>query len=140
MSYILDTNVVSELVAAQPNARVLQWIQTVDETQVFLSVIAVGELKKGIDRLPGSKRKEALDQWLREDLLVRFQNQLLPIDADTMLLWGAINARLEAMGRPISAVDGLLAATALQHRATLVTRNTGHFENTGVLLLNPWIE
>jgi len=138
MNYILDTNVISELAAARPNPAVIEWIQTVDANQVFLSVITVGELKKGIEKLPDSDRKAALDRWLHEDLLVRFENHLLAIDQQTMLAWGALVARLEALGRPISAIDSLLAATALQRQYTLVTRNTAHFENTGAALLNPW--
>lgn len=138
MNYILDTNVISELVAAQPDPKVIGWLEEVDPDQVFLSVIAIGELKKGIDKLPNSRRKEMLDQWLREDLLVRFQNHILPIDIETMIYWGSMNARLEAIGRPISAIDGLLASTAEQTHFTLVTRNTGYFANTGILLKNPW--
>lgn len=140
MNYILDTNVISELIAPKPNSNVTRWIEGVDSDHVFISVITVGELKKGIDKLPDSKGKEMLDQWLREELLVRFQDHLLSIDTDTMLLWGSLNARLETMGRPISAVDGLLAATAIQYRYTLVTRNSAHFVNTGILLYNPWEE
>lgn len=138
MNYILDTNVISELVAAQPNPKVLQWIEEVDPDNIFLSVIAIGELKKGIEKLPESKRKELLNTWLHEDLLIRFQEHILPIDTETMLLWGTMNAQLEAAGRPISAIDALLAATAKQHHSTLVTRNTAHFGNTNILLYNPW--
>ena len=140
MNYILDTNVISELVAAQPNPKVIRWIEDVDPDKIFLSVIAIGELKKGIDKLPESKRKDLLDVWLHEDLLIRFQDHILPIDTETMLTWGAMNAQLEAAGRPISAIDALLAATAQQHHCTLVTRNTAHFGNTGILLHNPWHE
>lgn len=138
MNLILDTNVISEMVAARPNPKVIEWIQTVDSNQAFLSVIAVGEIMKGIEKLPASERKAALELWLREDLLVRFENQLLPIDHQTMLVWGRLVARLDSIGRPISAIDSLLAATALQWEYTLVTRNTSHFQNTGIELLNPW--
>ena len=138
MNHILDTNVISELVAVRPNPNVIKWIQTVDSDQVFLSVIAIGELTKGIEKLPDSDRKSALGHWLIEDLLVRFENHLLVIDHQTMLIWGKMIARLESIGRPISAIDGLLAATALQWEYTLVTRNTSHFEWTGVGLYNPW--
>ena len=138
MNYILDTNVISELVSAQPNSNVIHWMEEADPESIFLSVIAIGGLKKGIEKLPNSKRKESLDKWLHEDLLVRFQNHLLSIDAETMLIWGSINARLEIAGRPISAIDSLLAATAQQHNFTLVTRNTTHFGNTGIILINPW--
>ncbi len=140
MNYILDTNVISELVAAQPNPNVIQWIEEVDPDTIFLSVIAIGELKKGIEKLPKSKRKELLDRWLHEDLLTRFEEHILPIDTETMLLWGTLHAQLEAAGRPISAMDALLAATTQQHHCTLVTRNTAHFVNTGIPLKNPWEE
>jgi predicted nucleic acid-binding protein len=138
VNLILDTNVISEMVAARPNPKVIEWIQTVDSNQAFLSVIAVGEIMKGIEKLPASERKAALELWMREDLLVRFENQLLPIDHQTMLVWGRLVARLDSIGRPISAIDSLLAATALQWEYTLVTRNTSHFQNTGIELLNPW--
>ena len=138
MNYILDTNVISELVAARPNPKVVDWIQSVESNQVFLSVIAIGELKKGIEKLPDSDRKVKLDQWLHEDLLVRFEDQILIIDQETMLIWGRLVAQLEMIGRPISAIDSLLAATALQWQYTLVTRNTAHFAMAGIALLNPW--
>lgn len=138
MNYILDTNVISELVAARPNPNVVEWIQSVDSNQVFLSVLSIGELKKGIEKLADSDRKLKLDIWLHEDLLVRFENHLLVIDLQTMLTWGILVARLEATGRSISAIDSLLAAIALQRQYTLVTGNTGHFDRTGVELLNPW--
>ena len=138
MNYILDTNVISELVAARPNQKVVDWIQSVESNQVFLSVIAIGELKKGIEKLLDSDRKEKLDQWLHEDLLVRFEDQILIIDQETMLIWGRLVAQLEMIGLPISAIDSLLAATALQWQYTLVTRNTAHFAMAGIALLNPW--
>jgi predicted nucleic acid-binding protein len=138
VNYILDTNVISELVAVRPNPKVVDWIQSVESNQVFLSVIAIGELKKGIEKLIDSDRKEKLDEWLHEDLLVRFENQILIIDQETMLIWGQLIAHLEMIGRPISAIDSLLAATALQWQYTLVTRNTAHFAMAGIVLLNPW--
>ncbi len=138
MNYILDTNVISELVAARPDPKVAEWIQSVDSDHIFLSVIAIGELQKGIEKLPDSDRKSKLDHWLQEDLLVRFENHLLSIDLQTMLIWGRLNAQLESIGRPISAIDSLLAATALQWQFTLVTRNTSHFAQSGVFVINPW--
>jgi predicted nucleic acid-binding protein len=138
VNYILDTNIISELVAARPNSKVVDWIQSVESNQVFLSVIAIGELKKGIEKLLDSDRKVKLDQWLHEDLLVRFEDQILIIDQETMLIWGRLVAQLEMIGRPISSIDSLLAATALQWQYTLVTRNTAHFAMAGIVLLNPW--
>ncbi len=140
MKTIFDTNVISELVAAQPDPKVIQWIEAVDPEAIFLSVITIGELQKGIEKLPESKRKELLNAWLHEDLLTRFQDHILSIHPETMLLWGTLNAQLEAAGRPIPAMDALLAASAKQHHCTLVTRNTAHFENAGIPVKNPWVE
>jgi tRNA(fMet)-specific endonuclease VapC len=138
VNYILDTNVISELVAARPYTKVIDWIQSVDPDHVFLSVIVVGELKKGIEKLPDSDRKAALYQWLHGDLLAQFETHFLTIDVETMLVWGKLIAQMESLGRSISAIDSLLAATALQWKYILVTRNTVHFAQTGISLLNPW--
>lgn len=138
MNFILDTNVISELVAARPNLNVIEWIQATDSDRIFLSVISIGEIKKGIEKLPNSDRKVTLEHWLQEDLLAQFTDQLLSIDVQTMLIWGKLVAQLEKLGRPISAIDALLAATAQQWGFTLVTRNTVHFQDTGINLLNPW--
>jgi tRNA(fMet)-specific endonuclease VapC len=138
MNYILDTNVISELVKTQPNPGVIRWIDTVDPEAVYLSVITIGELKKGIAKMQDSQHKTALEVWLKEDLLVRFQDHLLPIDTAVMLAWGSLIARMEAVGNPIPAIDSLLAATAAQNECTLVTRNVGDFKHTGILLLDPW--
>jgi tRNA(fMet)-specific endonuclease VapC len=138
MNYILDTNVISELVASQPDANVIRWIESIDPQNVYLSVITVGELKKGMEKLPDSRRKTDLEAWLINDLLVRFQDQLLPIDTSVMLTWGSLVARMEALGKLMPAIDSLLAATTLHSGSTLVTRNVGDFEGAGVSLLNPW--
>lgn len=138
MSYLLDTNVISELVASQPNPHVTSWIASLDPESVFLSVITVGELKRGVEKLSDSRRKIVLADWLTGDLLIRFGDHILPIDVPVMLTWGALVARLEALGKPIPAIDSLLAATAVEAGLTLVTRNVHHFEAIGVSLLNPW--
>jgi len=138
MNYILDTNVISELVASQPDANVTRWIESIDPQNVYLSVITVGELKKGIEKLPDSPRKTALEAWLINDLLVRFQDHLLPIDTSVMLTWGALVARMEALGKPMPAIDALIAATTLHSRYTLATRNVRDFEHAGISILNPW--
>jgi predicted nucleic acid-binding protein len=138
MNYILDTNVISELVAAHPDDNVTHWIDTVDPERVFLSVITIGELKRGIEKLADSRRKGQLDRWLNEDLLVRFQDHLLAIDVDVMLAWGDLTARLEAIGKPVPAIDSLIAASAAQSGFTLVTRNVADFAHTGISVFNPW--
>ena len=138
MNYILDTNVVSELVAREADQKVIDWIDSIDSESVFLSVITIGEIKKGIEKLPDSKRMKILESWLEEDLLVRFRGRILPLGIPVMLMWGRLVARLEREGKPIPAIDSLLAATAAQTGFTLVTRNTAHFEPAGISVLDPW--
>jgi tRNA(fMet)-specific endonuclease VapC len=138
MNYLLDTNVISELAARQPNPGVIAWIQSVDENRLYLSAITIGEIKKGVEKLPTSARKETLQSWLANDLLQRFEYRILAIDTDVMLIWGELTARLESNGRVLPAIDSLIAALALSGDFTLVTRNTADFDGTGVKVLNPW--
>lgn len=139
MRNILDTSVISELVAIQPDPSVMGWIENVDPEDVYLSVITIGELKKGIAKIPNSQRKTILENWLIDDLLVRFQDHLLSIDTDIMMMWGSLITRMETIGKPMPAINSLLAATAAQNEYTLVTRNIRDFEHTGILLLDPWV-
>ena len=138
MRYLLDTCVVSELVARQPDPRVVQWVDSVDEERLFLSSITIGEIKKGIEKLVDSDRGVVLAEWLEDELLVRFRDKVLPIDAAVMLVWGELVADLEKQGKPMPAIDSLLAAAALQGKLTLVTRNEGDFAYCGVAVVNPW--
>jgi tRNA(fMet)-specific endonuclease VapC len=138
MNYILDTNVISELVAVQPNPQVIQWIDSIPAEHFYLSVITIGELVKGIEKLPESARQQTLINWLHSELLVRFQDRLLALDVQTLIIWGQLVARLEAVGRPLPAIDSLLAATAAAAGFTLVTRNVNDFIDTGIAVLNPW--
>ena len=139
MNYLLDTNVLSELTAKDPDSNVVAWVENIDQENIFLSVIAVGELKKGIEKLPGSRRKKDLISWLENDLLVRFGERVIPLDLPVMLVWGTMVAQLEKAGTPLPAIDSLLAASASQGGFTLVTRNTKDFEPAGIPLINPWI-
>lgn len=138
MSFLLDTNVISELVASKPNPGVIHWLENLDSEDVFLSVVTIGELKRGIEKLSDSNRKKTLSDWLTGDLLIRFGDQVLPIDVPVILTWGTLVASMEAKGKPIPAIDSLLAATATQFGLTFVTRNIRHFEESGISLLNPW--
>ena len=138
MRYLLDTCVISELVALRPNQRVREWIDSIDPEAVYLSVITIGEIRKGIEKLPDSNRKSMLREWLEGELLIRFRGRILPIDLDVMLVWGQMIARLELSGKKMGAMDSLIAGIALHGSLRLVTRNEGDFQHSGVQTLNPW--
>lgn len=138
MKYLLDTCVICELTRKQPARKVANWIASQDELLLFLSVVTLGEIEKGIDRLPEGQKKQSLRQWLTGDLSRRFAGRILPIDAEVALRWGEICAEAEKKGRPVPVLDGLMAASALVHGLTLVTRDTGGVAGTPVSMLDPW--
>jgi tRNA(fMet)-specific endonuclease VapC len=138
MTFLLDTCVISELVAKQPNLHVVQWVDSIDEDRLFLSAITIGEIKRGIEKLDDSTRKSALAEWLEGDLLIRFTDRILPIDIPVMLVWGQLTADLEKRGRPMPAIDSLIAATCLHGRLDLITRNDSDFAHSRVTVVNPW--
>jgi predicted nucleic acid-binding protein len=138
MTFLLDTTVVSEWVKSRPNRGVATWLAQVDEDRVFISVVTLAELRYGIERMPAGSRRKRLDQWLRDELPPRFEGRVLSIDPIVADGWGKVVARSEAAGRPISAMDALIAATAETHDMTLVTRNTSDFEASLRLIINPW--
>jgi predicted nucleic acid-binding protein len=138
MTFLLDTCVISELIAKQPNLRVVQWVDSIDEDKLFLSALTIGEIKRGIEKLANSSRKSALAEWLEDDLLIRFTDRILPIDIPVMLVWGQLTADLEKQGRRMPAIDSLIAATCLQGKLDLVTRNESDFAHSGVSVINPW--
>jgi predicted nucleic acid-binding protein len=138
MTFLLDTCVISELVTRKPNPHVVQWVDSLDEDQLFLSAITIGEIKRGIEKLADSRRKSALREWLEGDLFIRFRDKILPIDTLVMLVWGQLTADLEKQGRRMPAIDSLIAATCLQGRLDLVTRNESDFAHSGVTVINPW--
>ena len=140
MNYLLDTNVISELISKQPNKKVVEWIDRLDPNTIYLSVITISELRKGIEKLPASKRRDTVKEWLEGDLLLRFQGRILEITIEVMLIWGELTGRLEKQGRPITAIDSLIAATALGGNCHLVTRNEHDFQRVGVAIINPWKE
>lgn len=140
MTYLLDTCVLSEFTRRQPNLRVVSWLSEADEDNLYLSVLSIGEIQHGIERLEDTPRKDELRRWLEKDLLLRFERRILPLQTRTMLVWGELVGRLERQGRKIPAFDGLIAATALADDLVLVTRNTPDFVDTGVRLFNPWAE
>lgn len=139
MRYLIDTCSISELVKKKPNQNVLKWFSEQDELSMHLSVITFGELIKGIEKLPISKRKRELNRWVTEDLNLRFRYRTLNINMEVVKKWGEILAVADLKGKPLPAVDSLIAATALVHDLSVVTRNTQDMEGTGVELINPWI-
>jgi hypothetical protein len=140
VSFLLDTNVVSEWVKPRPTPSVVAWLADVDEDRVFISVATLGELRHGIDRLPAGRRRSRLDEWLGHELRDRFEGRVLPIDDAVAERWGALVARREKIGRPIGVMDAFVAATAEVHALTLVTRNAADFKSSVTAVFDPWTE
>ena len=137
MKHLLDTCVISEFIKPQPESRLLDWFQTTLAQNLFLSVITIGEIKKGIYKLPASNKKQALLLWLTT-LLADYQDRILPIDLAIMENWSNITAAAEKNGQPVASMDGLIAATAHTHRLALVTRNERDFAACNISIINPW--
>lgn len=135
MSYLIDTNVLSELRRKVPNPSVVNWFSNRPATTLYLSVLTIGELRKGIETLTDTSRRLALLDWLEADLPQFFIGRILPVDLAVADRWGRLVAQA---GRPLPAIDSLLAATALQHGLHLVTRNQRDFELPGLEVINPW--
>jgi predicted nucleic acid-binding protein len=136
--FLLDTNCISEVVRVNPDPRVLSWLEAAEETVLYLSVLTLGEIRRGVAALTQGKRRALLESWLEIDLRARFAGRTLPIDAAIADRWGALAAEVKAKGAVLSAIDGLLAATALHHNLTIVSRNVGDFGHTQVPVLDPW--
>jgi predicted nucleic acid-binding protein len=139
VSWLLDTCVVSELVRPRPKPSVVNWVRERDEDELFLSVITIGELEKGIAKLRDSPKRVMLEQWVRRELTDRFHDRLLVIDSGIAARWGALVGASEAQGEPLPVIDSLLAATGLQHELTVVTRNTADLERCGARCFNHWV-
>lgn len=139
MIYLLDTCLISELVAKQPNPKVVDWLDVQTPETLYISVLTIGEIAKGISKLPISQRKDDLAIWLNQTLPDRFAERILGVEVTTMVLWGELVGRLEKQGRSLPVIDSLIAAIALQHSLSLVTRNEGDFAGTGIAIVNPWL-
>jgi toxin FitB len=136
--FLLDTNVISELVKPKPEPKVTTWIDSIDENLLYLSVLTLGEIRKGIASLRHAARRVTLEAWLDSDLVLRFAERILPIDRAVADRWGRLAADAGSVKSPLPVIDGLLAATALDQNLTLVTRNTRDIAVTGVSVFNPW--
>ncbi len=138
MSYLLDTHVVSELTAERPDQAVVRWYTERDPAELRLSVLSVGELRFGVERLPAGAKRARLQRTL-DDWIIEFDRQLVDFDLQAAEVWGRLRRRAEAAKRPMPPMDAMLAATAQAHGLTLVTRNTRAFEGWGGPTLNPWL-
>ena len=123
MKYLLDTNIISEFISKIPNKKVIDYILALDEHDLYLSVITIGEIKTGIEKLDNGSKKDKLLHWLENDLLNRFQNRIIDIDTEVMLQWGTINQRLKQLGKPLPIMDSLIGATSEVKDCILITRN-----------------
>jgi predicted nucleic acid-binding protein len=138
VKYLLDTCVVSELVRPAPIKGVVDWISRQQEERLFMSVLTLGELRKGIDRLTEGAKRTRLENWLDGDLRLRFSGRWLAVDEEVAERWGLVTATAESQGLTLPVINGLIAATALVHGMTVVTRNDADMRATGVPLVNPW--
>lgn len=139
MNYLLDTCVISELIKKQPNSKLVQWLSEIEEANLFISVLTIGELHKGIEKLPDSRKKNKLHKWVTYDMEKRFRNRIIDFDLHTATIWGKIQAKSEMSGQKLPAIDSLIAAVGISHDLIVVTRNTKDMESSGVDLLNPWV-
>jgi predicted nucleic acid-binding protein len=136
--FLLDTNIPSELIRTRPDPRVRNWVYAKDEQSLYLSVVTIGELRRGFILLPVSRRRTELVRWFENDLLPRFHGRILPVTHSIADRWGVLDGECLLKGTRLNTADGMIAATALEHGLTLVTRNVKDFAGLGVVLLNPW--
>ena len=140
MNYLLDTNVLSEATRAQPDPRVAGWLAARPALALFISVVSVAEIRKGILLLPEGRKKRKLEGWLESDLLPAFVGRVLPLGEEEMREWATVQADAEKSGHRPPVVDSLIAATARCHGLTIATRNIDDFRHCKIPFLNPWAE
>jgi predicted nucleic acid-binding protein len=138
VKYLLDTCLISELVKKEPSPAVVSWLDGQDEQTLFLSVLNLGELQKGISKLPDGSKKDELQAWVALDLVERFTGRILDVDLETSLCWGRLQGEAEQTGVKLPVMDSLIAATAAAHGLIVVTRNVKDIERCGVRVFNPW--
>jgi predicted nucleic acid-binding protein len=136
--YLLDTNVPSEFSRDRPEARVVQWLKPQPVTTLFISVLTIGEIRKGLAVMPAGRRHTQLETWFHTELLTWFRDRVLPVTHGIADRWGFLDGQCQLKGTPLNIADGLIAATALEHGLTIVTRNEKDFANVGGTIFNPW--
>jgi len=137
VNYLLDTCVLSELVKPAPNSNVIIWINGIPSERLFLCSLTIGEIRKGLTKLPESKKKEKLTDWLNT-LLENYQDRIHSIDITVAENWGVMQGKAEKKGMPMSSIDSLISATAYTHNLIIVTRNENDFHTSNLSIINPW--
>jgi len=140
MKYLLDTCVVSEMIKNKPDKNVLEWVRAQDESKLYLSVLTIAEIQKGIEKTSDNSRKKRLKLWLEDDLKKRFEGRIIPIDLNVATKWGEMQGATELNGKPMPVIDGLIAICGLVSNCIVVTRNTSDMQNSSAVLLNPWLQ
>jgi len=138
LSFLLDTNVLSETRRPKPAPRVIEWLDRLDEDRAFISVVTLAEIRRGVALMQRGRRRDALSIWLARDLVDRFARRILRVDEKTAFAWGDLMAEAKRRGLGLASMDGLIAATAIASGLTLVTRNVQDFRGLAVELLDPW--
>jgi predicted nucleic acid-binding protein len=136
--YLLDTNIPSEFSRDRPEPRVVQWLKAQPVPTLFLSAVTIGEIRKGLIVLPQGRRRTELETWFHTDLLIWFRDRIMPVTHSIADRWGRLDGECELKGIPLNTADGMIAATALVHELTVVTRNVRDFARLDVELFNPW--
>ena len=139
MNFLLDTNVISEWVKPQPHPGVIRWLAEADEDRVFISVISIAEVRRGLEQMPKGQRRERIAVWLKEDLPARFEGRIIPVDLPVAQQWGITFETARLQGVTPGIMDAFIAATAQCRKLTLVTRNTKDFRYLSTPVFDPWI-
>jgi len=140
LNFLLDTNVLSEATRVRPDTNVASWLSTKSGLTLYVSVVSIAEIRKGILLLPEGKKRRKLEGWLVSELLPSFAGRVLPLGEEEMCEWAALQAGAERAGHRLPVIDSLIAATARFHGLTLATRNINDFQHCNILLQNPWAE
>ena len=138
--YLVDTNVISDILRRAPDANVAAWAQRQAKHMLFLSVVSMGELRKGVTILPPSARRSELENSIAAQVPIWFHGRILPVTEAIAERWGELDGKRQLAGRPLNAPDGMIAATALEHDLTLVTRNVKDFTDLEITVINPWLQ